>query len=84
MEKMMLKEANELRDTAVLRIYRKHGREMRIESIINAITRVQKASNPKPAARVPFPTHPKSKLSGQDPATPLARPTVTFHGFLIT
>jgi len=75
---MMLKEANELMDTAVLSIFRKQGIEIGTEGINNVITRSQKAPSPKPTNVVPLPRNPKSKLSGQDPATTLTSPTIPF------
>jgi len=66
---MMLKEAGELKGTAVFRVSRRQGMEIKTEAIVNAITRSQKQS---------------SRPSGPDPATTVASPTVPYQGFQST
>jgi len=71
---MMLKEANELKFTAVVRFSRRQG--METEGIVDAVTTSQEPSIPEETATMPLATNHKSKSSGQDPATSVAIPTL--------
>jgi len=77
----MLKEAKELSITAVLRIFRKAGRDIGTDSIINALTTSHNPPSSKEKATVQLPTSPKSKPSGQSRKPPQASPTVPFQDF---
>jgi len=81
---MMLREANELKDTAVLRIFQKQGMEVKTEGIINAVTKSQTPTILRATGTVPLEKNHKSKPSGPDPATLVASPTVPFQGFQFT
>jgi len=81
---MMLKEANELNDTAVLRILRRRGKDIKTDGIMYAVSRSQKPPIPKANATVLLVKNQKHKPSGPDPATSVAIPKVHFHGFQFT
>jgi len=68
-ERMMLKKASELKETAVLRISRKQGMEVKTEGVVDAVTRSQMHRSPRKMPRCPW--RPIIKASQADRIRPV-------------